>query len=961
MAQARHVGKLALVPSRALRSDGTVVITGGLGALGLHVARWLARRGVKHLVLTGRRGLETPGAAAAVEELSSLGARVTVAAVDVSDGAAVRALLGAIPEDAPLRGVVHAAGVLDDGMLSEQSAARFARVLSAKVGGACHLDALTRGLDLDFFVLFSSTSGALGSAGQGGYSAANVCLDAVAACRRAAGLPGQSLSWGLWVDASSRGAGLASGLDRAQQSRLEKSGFGAVDASRGMALFESVLGRSEAHLLPVPIDVRALRQSFGESVPPLWRSLVRARPRAASASRRVGWAGELALLSEGERLAAVVEIVRGEVARVLSLEGAQAVEADRPLKELGLDSLMAVELRNALGKRAGARLPATLAFDHPTPRAIARYLLEKVLLVSASVPAVTPVIAAGAAEEAIAIVGIGCRYPGGILDPETFWRVLEEGLDAVTEVPRERWDVDALYDPDPDAAGKMTTRCGGFLKEIDRFDAGFFGISPREAVSMDPQQRLLLETSWEALERAGIAAEGLTGSMTGVFVGLIYQEYATLGSGLERLDGYVGTGSAASVASGRISYALGLQGPSMTVDTACSSSLVTVHLASQALRHGECSLALAGGVSVMLTPSAFVEFSRLRGLSADGRCRSFSASADGTGWSEGCGMLVLERLSDARRNGHRVLAVIRGSAVNQDGRSNGLTAPNGPSQEAVIRQALAQAGVKPHEVGYVECHGTGTRLGDPIEVQALGAVLSEGRERSRPVLIGSVKSNLGHTQAAAGVAGVIKVVLSLRHGRIPKNLHFDAPNPLIAWDELAVKVVSEPVGWARNGAARIAGVSSFGVSGTNAHVVVEEAPAEVEAAAPSPSRSAELFVVSAKSEAALAAAASRLAEHVKEHEEESLADIACSLAMTRSHHEHRLALAAGTRAALASGLEAASRGEAAEGLSRGRAIEGRSKVAFVFSGQGSQSVGMGRGLYDEWPVFREGLEAAWSA
>ncbi|WP_315729245.1 MULTISPECIES: polyketide synthase, partial [unclassified Bradyrhizobium] len=394
-------------------------------------------------------------------------------------------------------------------------------------------------------------------------------------------------------------------------------------------------------------------------------------------------------------------------------------------------------------------------------------------------------------KEPIAVVGMGCRYPRGVSDPGTFWRLIDEGIDAVTEVPSERWDVDALYDPDPNALGKMTTRSGGFLTGIDRFDSGFFGISPREAVSMDPQQRLLLETSWETLEHAGIAAERLVGSSTGVFVGLSYQEYGTLAGGLERLDGYVGTGTTASVASGRISYVLGLQGPSMTVDTACSSSLVTVHLACQSLRQGECSLAMAGGVTLMLTPGPFVEFSRLRGLAADGRCKPFSANADGTTWSEGCGMVVLERLSDARRNGHSVLAVIRGSAVNQDGRSNGLSAPNGPSQEAVIRSALAQAGVKPSAVGYVECHGTGTVLGDPIEVQALGSVLSEGREADRPVIIGSVKSNLGHTQAAAGVAGLIKVVLSLQHGRIPKNLHFEAPNPHIAWDELPVKVASE--------------------------------------------------------------------------------------------------------------------------------------------------------------------------
>ena len=837
-------------------------------------------------------------------------------------------------------------------MLLEQSPDRFARVLTPKVVGRRHLDALTRDADLDFFMLYSSGGGDLLPAGQGGYAAANACLDGLAARRRAAGLPAQSLAWGPWAD-----EGMARGLGQRRKVRMARQGVVDAVCASGPPLFEAAIARPEAQLVLAKLDLRTAAKAFEGSVPPLWRGLIKA-PRRAAAARPDGWARELVLLAPDRRLEAVVDVVRSEVARVLSLAGADAVETDRPLKELGLDSLMAVELRNALGKRAGARLPATLAFDYPTPAVIAKYLLERVLLLSEAV-AVAPVVAARAVEEPIAIVGIGCRYPGGVSDPATFWRVLEEGVDAVTEVPRERWDVDAFYDPDPDAAGKMTTRSGGFLSGIDRFDPGFFGVSPREAVSMDPQQRLLLETSWEALERAGIAAERLVGSSTGVFVGLSTQEYGMLGGGLERLDGYVGTGSTASVASGRISYALGLQGPSMTVDTACSSSLVTVHLACQALRHGECSIALAGGVAVMLTPAAFVEFSRLRGLAADGRCKSFAASADGTGWSEGCGMVVLERLSEARRNGHRVLALIRGSAVNQDGRSNGLTAPNGPSQEAVIRQALAQAGVQPSQVGYVECHGTGTALGDPIEVQALGSVLAEGRDSDQPVIIGSVKSNLGHTQAAAGVAGLIKVVLSLQHDRIPQNLHFDAPSPHIAWDELPVKVASEAVGWVRNGSARIAGVSSFGVSGTNAHVVVEEAPAETRPAlqAVSP-RTAELVVVSGKSAPALDAMASRLAEHVKARPEQALGDIAHSLATTRSHHEHRLALAVATREELVAGLEAASRGELA--LARGEA-RARGKTAWLFTGQGSQQVGIGRGLYEEWPVFREALEAVCGA
>ncbi|HEX3757294.1 MAG TPA: SDR family NAD(P)-dependent oxidoreductase, partial [Kofleriaceae bacterium] len=642
---------------------------------------------------------------------------------------------------------------------------------------------------------------------------------------------------------------------------------------------------------------------------------------------------------------------------------AEVVE-DRPLQELGLDSLMAVELRNALGKRAGATLPATLAFDYPTPAAITGYLLDKVLSRNdAAVTASAPVApTARSVDEPIAIVGLGCRYPGGVSDPASLWRLLEAGGDGVIDVPPERWDADALYDPDPDAAGKTTCRSGGFLRNIDGFDANFFGISPREATSMDPQQRLLLETSWEALERAGFAPDRLVGSSTGVFVGLMYQEYAmrAVAGGLEQLDGYVGMGTAASIAAGRISYTLGLQGPCMTVDTACSSSLVTAHLACQALRQGECSLALAGGVAMMLMPTVFVEFSRLRGLSPDGRCKSFSAQANGVGWAEGCGMLVLERLSDAQRHGHPVLAVIRGSAVNQDGRSNGLTAPNGPAQEAVIRRALAQAGVRPADVQYVECHGTGTSLGDPIEVQALGAVLAEGRDADRPAWIGSIKSNLGHTQAAAGAAGIMKVVLALEHERIPRNIHFDTPSPHIAWDELPVTVVAKDMPWPRNGVRRIAGVSSFGVSGTNAHVVIEEAPVALAARAmparAAETRAAELIVLSGRSAAAVDANAERLAQHLEAHPEQALGDVACSLAASRSHHEHRLSLVVENREALIAALGAVASGERPAGSVRGQVQRG--KTAWLFSGQGSQVVGMGRALADAWPVFREALDAA---
>ncbi|HMG20645.1 MAG TPA: type I polyketide synthase, partial [Kofleriaceae bacterium] len=574
-------------------------------------------------------------------------------------------------------------------------------------------------------------------------------------------------------------------------------------------------------------------------------------------------------------------------------------------------------------------------------------------------------------DEPIAIVGLGCRYPGGVEDAESFWRLLEDGVDAVTEVPADRWDVGAWYDADPEAAGKMTTRWGGFLSGLDRFDPGFFGISPREAVGIDPRLRLLLETTWEALEGAGISADQLDGSDTGVFMGLVGGEYQARASGdVSSIDVHDTLGSFAPSMVQRISYWLGLKGPNMPVETACSSSLVAVHLACQALRTGECQLALAGGANVLLDPEGFVAQSRMRVLSPTGRCRTFSADADGIARSEGAGVVVLERLSDARRNGHRVRAVIRGSAVNQDGRSNGMTAPNGPSQEAVIREALRRGGVAASAVGYLECHGTGTPLGDPIEVQSAAAVLGEGRREGERVILGSLKSNIGHAEGAAGIGGLIKAVLALEHGRIPKTLHVTAANPHIPWDELAVEVATEAMDWPRRGRRRIAGVSSFGISGTNAHVVLEEAPrepglvmaAERRAELVEAERSAELVVVSGQSEAAVAGYAERLRAHVERHPEQRLGDVAYSLATGRAHHAHRLAVSVRSRDELVAALAVAAGGELPAGGTRGEAAAreaaaGRGKVMFVFPGQGGQWAGMGRELLDEEPVFRDRMAA----
>ncbi|MFE5118924.1 SDR family NAD(P)-dependent oxidoreductase [Streptomyces sp. NPDC056669] len=951
---------------------GAVLVTGGTGVLGGVVARHLVvRHGVEKLVLMSRRGAEAEGAAELRAELEAAGAEVVIAACDAADRAALAGVLSGLPEGFALSGVVHAAGVLDDGLLTSLTRERVAPVLRAKVDAAWNLHELTAGMDLSAFVLFSSATGVLGGAGQSNYAAANVFLDGLASWRRAQGLPGVSMAWGLWAEAS----GMTGHLGEEDIQRISRSGVVPLATDEGLELFDAALVSDAVVPVLFRLDIPALRAQ-GAELPALFRSVV-----PGMTVRRAAGAGDtdvddiaarlrrrLLSMSEAEQEQFLLEgLIRIQVAAALGHAKSDTVEVGRPFKELGFDSLTAVELRNRLSAETGLRLPATLVFDYPNPTVLAGYLRSEIL--GSQGTATTAPTAGGSFDatsgtddDPIAIVAMSCRFPGGVRTPEELWQLVMAGTDATSSLPSNRgWDLESAYNPDPSHEGTYYARNGGFLYEADQFDPEFFGISPREALSMDPQQRLLLETSWEAFERAGIAPETAKGSRTGVFVGVVYNDYGTRlqGHSPEGIEGYLGIGSAGSVASGRISYTLGLEGPAVTVDTACSSSLVALHLAVQALRQGECDMALAGGATVMSTQLGLVDFSRQRALSVDGKCKAFSDAADGFGFAEGVGLLLVERLSDAQRNGHEVLALVRGTATNQDGASNGLTAPNGPSQQRVIRAALANARLSATEVDAVEAHGTGTKLGDPIEAQAVLATYGQDRPVDQPLWLGSVKSNIGHAQAAAGVAGVIKMVMAMRHGALPKSLHIDEPSPHVDWSAGGVSLLTDDMPWPETGRPRRAGVSSFGMSGTNAHAVLEQAPLD-DAAGPAADDdvpAAELpqitpWVISGRSDSAVEAQAERLLTHVRERREFSPADIGLSLATTRSVFEHRAVVLAGDGDGLLNGLGALAEGNVAPGVVRGMATA-RDQAVLVFPGQGSQWVGMAAELLESSPAFAE--------
>ncbi len=999
MQSARHIGKNVLVlPPVAggrLRPDRTYLVTGGMGGIGIEVAEWLADRGAGVIVLNGRRSPD-PAATEAIEVLRQRGADVRTELADVTNPAAIDAMLDRInTEMPPLAGVIHSVGVLSDGALGNQTWERFEQVLWPKVLGAWHLHRATLDRDLDLFVLFSSITGVLGNSGQGNHAAANTFLDQLAAYRRSLGLPGQAIAWGAW-----------SGLGEAEEQRerierqLEASGTGWISPNQGLDAFDQVVRRDLTSCMVAAVDWPVFTEKF-EDVPKFLEDLI---PSGSESEEDGGKSsGPVDLMSEfrqsapADRQDVVVSFVQQELQAVMRMSSVPAPAIG--FFELGMDSLVAVEFRNRLNRSlAGDYVVSnTAVFDYPTVDDLSRHLAEELSQVAGDespdaiqdspAQASVPPVSRDPQQDAIAIVGMACRFPGAP-DLSAYWDLLEAGKTAITDGRQDRGPWDGLTG-DP-AAKDAAYRRGGFVEGVDQFDAKFFRIAPIEARMMDPQQRMLLETSWQALEDAAIDPDRLRGSRTGVYAGVGSAEYRDLIAAGGQDEGYLGT--AASVAVGRVAFALGLEGPAMPVDLACASSLAAVHQAAAALHRSEVDLALAGGVNATLS-QGFTRFHNDIGMLSDsGHCNAFDANADGYIRGEGCGVVVLKRLSDAEADGDRIWGLIRGSAVNQNGASAALTVPNGPAQKRVMEEARTQAGVTPSDVDYLEAHAVGSQLGDPIELNAVASVYGRERDRERPLLVGTVKSNIGHVEWAAGIAGFIKTVLSMEKGVIPASLHFKTPNPNVNWDQIPVKVTSGRTDWPTvPGRAPLAGVNAFGLSGANAHVILEGyenpaggasngrdvswpvgAAASVNESLDTPSSDVEplpeyheglktrMLPLSSKSPEALRELATSYLRWLDENHaaqiledfgyDSILADMAWTAGIGRSHFDHRSAVVFNDADQLRTGLETLTH---SDGLPEFPDLPlATAKVAFLYAGQGSQLPGKGEALYRSEPVVR---------
>ncbi|PRQ04170.1 Phthiocerol synthesis polyketide synthase type I PpsC [Enhygromyxa salina] len=904
-----------LVPTRETReaswSGGRVLITGGAGFVGRQLARWLIEEGGAQQVILASRSEPSP---AAREQFEELGEAIRFVRCDVTDRAALEALLASLPA---LTGVIHGAMALRDAPLATLTSEQIAEVMAPKVRGALLLHELCRDHAIERFVLLSSMASVLGNPGQGAYAAANAFLDTLAEQRHAAGLPAQSQSWGIWTNQSQR-------LREQDRERFRRSGVRPLDVGEGIEWFASAWTMDAPHLVLVPVDWDQFSRSLTWT-PPLVEELVTKIVPAPSAPR------EREVI---ENLAALERIVETEIREILGL--VHGLVHDVGFAEQGMDSLMAVTLKGRLEQRLDLNLSATIAFNYPTLPRLVRHLGE--LLGLASDQRVPREIVASD-HAAIAVVGMACRFPGADSVAD-LWSMLLASTDAVGPIPSSRFDIEPWYDPDPDAPGRTYTREAGLIDEVDAFDLGYFRISPREAQTMDPQQGLLLEVSVSALEDSGVAISSLEETAAGVFVGALnYDHGAKLLGRAEAdwVDGFTASGTRSSVLSGRLSHFLGVHGPSLTVDTACSSSMTAIHLAVRSLRAGECDLAIAGGVNALLSPLTLVERSKNRMLSPTGRCRPFDVGADGIAIGEGCGMVVLKRLSDAMLAGDRIRAIIRGSALNHDGRTSGLTVPNGLAQRALLRAAITEAGVQPEEVGYVEAHGTGTSLGDPIELESLAKAMRLADDT--PLWIGSLKANLGHLESASGVAGFIKTVLALEQRMIPPQIHFDRGNPMVPWDTSPLRVPLH----ATDLHSQFAGVSSFGFSGTNVHVILERGLSVEDHEPPLvPS----LLTLSARDPNALDQLRERwIALLAGEHP--PLADLCYTAAHRRGQQAWRLAAAGDDASELAERLRAAPTIHARRSAPA---------LVFVFAGQSGVYRGMGRALLESSVEVRRIIE-----
>lgn len=929
--------------------DGYYLVSGGTGGLGLATARWMIEHGARHLVLCSRSGAKAVNAEV-LASLQSTSADIKIKDVDITDAEKLHTLLQECRSEYPVRGIFHIAGTLDDTILIRLTPESFNHVLAPKVKGTWLLHQLTLNDPLDFFVCYTSAVSLIGSPGQANAAAANAFEDAFTYYRHAQNLPATAINWGPWSE-------IGAAVDRNVLERLAAKGYDAIAPDLALQTLEKILFNQIVRAGVIAIDWKRfpyINQSFYQNFLP------QGKTKSSTASNILE---QWQAVPIKQRRDLLIRHISLRVSTVLGLSIGE-IYPQQGFFDLGMDSLTSTELRNLLQTDFNCSLPATITFRFPNVETLADYLLREILNISEvqiSAQKLIPEIpqiqveksipeTPQQQEDPIVIVGIACRFPGGANDVESFWKLLEEGKDAVGEIPGDRWDSRAWYHPDPDTPGKIYSPYGAFLEQIDQFDAEFFGIVPREAVAVDPQQRLLLETTWQALESAGQNPQQLRNTQTGVFVGAMTQDYAQLSYAPEAINAYTGSGTSVSVAAGRLSYVLGLQGPSMTVDTACSSSLVAVHLAYNALRNGECDIALAGGVNIILTPIISLIESRAHMLAPDGRCKTFDASADGMVRGEGCGMIVLKRLSQAIKNGDRILARVYGTAVNHDGPSSGLTVPNGDAQEKLLHQALKTAQLKPEQIDYIEAHGTGTAIGDPIELESMAAVFGK-RPQNRPLIIGSVKTNLGHLEGAAGIAGLIKTVLALQNNKIPPHLHFQQPNPRFDWSSDIFEIPVHGKNWHSSERQRIAGVSSFGFSGTNAHIIIGEIAANS-------NRNFEhkfyLLPLSARSEKSLKELAKNYQSSL--NESVNLADACFTASTGRAIFRHRLCILANSITTVQQALIDFQTGEDSENLITPFSSEIQPNLVFLFSGQGSQYSGMGQTLYNQEPVFKNTLD-----